>query len=42
MTPLDSVPVEETLAVAETSVFTDALDWEAARALDLERSARRA
>ena len=31
-----------TAPASETTIFTDALDWEAARALDLERSARRA
>ena len=42
MTTLDSVPADRTPPVSETTVFTDALDWEAVRALDLERSARRA
>ena len=42
MIPLEAVAAGMTPPASETTVFTDALDWEAARALDLERSARRA
>ena len=42
MTPPEPGPADSTPSVPETTVFADALDWEAARALDLERAARRA